>query len=345
MKTMETNRQSNMELLRIIAMFFILVGHIVSFMGFPEHDTILKNPIGSLANFLWFGFGIVFVDVFVFISGWFGINFKIPRLIGLLFQVLFFSSLIYVCLLCWKPYFYANVKAFSTVFFFNSNDYWFVKAYIGLYLMTPILNAYIEKTEEKQIRLFLICFFIFQTIYGWFNLFGAHWFEGGFSMISFIGIYVLARYIRLFPNKWTQMTCKNNLIIYFSISLVLGTLGFLLCFLQIPIYGRLYTYTNPLVIVSSVFLVIGFSKMYFKNMFINWIARSCLAIYLLHANELVLHPIYFNQAKLWLEREPTIVFLYKTSMWVLLFAVGAIVLDKLRIVLWERMVEKLAKPL
>lgn len=325
-------RQSNMELLRLLAMLMIMVGHAL-FFPYPNSSQIAEAPVLPFLRFSVSGFYVCSVDVFVLISGWFGIRYKTERLLSIIFQTLFFSILIYLVLLLWKPSQYQNLDALSTVILFHSDDYWFIKAYIGLYLFAPLLNKYIESATEKQLRTFLIIFYYFQTIYGWLNLYGAHWFEGGFSMVSFMGLYILARYVRLHLN--INRGKFFFLSIYMAIGIGLGLLAFILAALDIKIYGRLLTYTNPLVIIESVCLVVFFSKLHIQSRFINAMAASCLAIYLLHANELILWPYYFGQIKYWSQTQPTTVAFAFSVLWILLFALSSILMDFIRKRLWD----------
>ena len=62
-------RQSNLELLRIVAMFFIVVGH-VFWHGFHQ-EASLHVPVRSVV--------IIGVNLFVLISGYFGINLRFKK--------------------------------------------------------------------------------------------------------------------------------------------------------------------------------------------------------------------------------------------------------------------------
>jgi surface polysaccharide O-acyltransferase-like enzyme len=80
---------------------------------------------------------------------------------------------------------------------------WFIKSYIGLYILSPILNCFCEKATEKQFVIFLTGFYIFQTLYGLLD--AVTFINGGYSTFSFIGLYILAQYIkryRLDSYKW-----------------------------------------------------------------------------------------------------------------------------------------------
>lgn len=48
--------------------------------------------------------------------------------------------------------------------------------------------------------------------------------------------------------------------------------------------GRLYSYASPIVIASSLYLLLFFSKLSFTDKMVNWVASSCFAVYLFHCN-------------------------------------------------------------
>ena len=74
-----------MELLRMIAMFMILIIHanMIS-LPKPTHAELVVSPLSTATRYLIESFGIVGVDIFVMLSGWFLINSRLkadlPRL-------------------------------------------------------------------------------------------------------------------------------------------------------------------------------------------------------------------------------------------------------------------------
>lgn len=100
---------------------------------------------------------------------------------------------------------------------------WFIKAYIVLYILSPILNAYIEKVGEKELRNTIIYFFIFQTIYG--CLYSTYFFSGGYSPLSFIGLYLLARYTKIYKENF--LTRNIYLYTFFAITIFQAIIAFL----------------------------------------------------------------------------------------------------------------------
>ena len=89
-------RDSQIELLRIIAMVMMLILH-ANFLGAraPEHTDFLVNAPRAWEQMILEALCIVAVDTFVLISGWYGIQFKKRRLAGFLFQVWFFTFVLY----------------------------------------------------------------------------------------------------------------------------------------------------------------------------------------------------------------------------------------------------------
>lgn len=82
-------RWSNIELLRMIAMFMILVIHanMVS-LSHPTTGDLLSNAIPTITRYFFESFGIVGVDIFVLISGWFLINTRAKSFYSFFFQIL-----------------------------------------------------------------------------------------------------------------------------------------------------------------------------------------------------------------------------------------------------------------
>ena len=84
-------RESNIELLRNISMFMILVIH-DNFVSLPRIgiEELSSNTIPSVTRFFIESLGIVAVNVFVFISGWFGIRTRLKSVLSFIYQILFF---------------------------------------------------------------------------------------------------------------------------------------------------------------------------------------------------------------------------------------------------------------
>lgn len=223
----------------------------------------------------------------------------------------------------------------------NAWNFWFVKCYLFLYIVSPVLNAFVEKATQKQFLTILILFFIVQTFYGWATN-GITWFNRGYSGISFAGLYLLARYVRLYPAKWFSHSLKFDLFVYL-IFVVLNT--FCAFFFtrtgHASITTRLFLYTSPFVILASIHFLLIFTKFTITSKAINWIAASCFAIYLTHSNSFLAKPCYDNLIHNWFKTETTMNFILYTA--ILMFCVFwiSILSDKIRIFVFNKLYQLL----
>ncbi len=331
-----TSRQSNMELLRIVAIFLVLLDH-AGFMstGVPRQADAIGAPGGTIVRFLVMGLAIVCVNLFVVLSGWFGIKARRKSFFSIIFQTAFYSVLVFAIVAYVNPKSALSRGGLQILILDHSGAYWFVKAYIGLYILSPALNGFIARASQRQLKLFLIAFYAFQTIYGWLLMDSTEWIGGGYSAFSFIGLYVLAAFVRknkdnIIVQKWT----KYSLVVYFGIAVLMAVTAWIVTRMGLPIAGRLFTYTNPLVIGQAVMLLLYFSKLRIQSNFINLVASSSLAVYLLGCNELVLRPHFRRVVRELYQTQSVVTF----PLTVLLFFLGifalAVLVDQIRKKIW-----------
>ncbi len=205
-----------------------------------------------------------------------------------------------------------------------------------LYLFSPVLNAFVEKATKNQFIILLVGFYIFQTIYGWVG--NVSWFHNGYSGISFLGLYLLSRYLRLYPCKWIQFDKKYDLLIYVVLSLINTTFAFLSMRFQLIPYKItfFYQYTSPVVIIGSVFFLLYFTKLKINyNPLINWIATSCFAIYFLHSNSYMAR-YYDGFIVLLYNKCDNPLFIISVLSFIFIVFISCILIDKIRVALWKK---------
>lgn len=295
----------------------------------------------SIMRFLVQAFSIVGVNVFVIITGWFSTSLKTKSIFNLLYICLFYS----LVKLIW------GVVAGSLVIkdvFFISNSNWFVVSYLGLLLLTPLLNT-ITQFNKKL----FICSGTGLLIYEiWFSFFPAlaaiePGFYHGYSVLSFSILYLIARYLRIYGiPKWIT---KISFILYIFCSFLIGFSAYYIFIngskigLKSSYFIRMYDYNNPLVILSAFSFFISFEKVDIGNKrWINHIAKSTLAVLLIHGSAAINPPMkqYFNQLLgLFLEK-PFIL----CGLWVLgiiVIFILSVLIDQVRIVTYKLIAPKL----
>lgn len=322
-------RQSNMELLRILSMFMILNLH--SFIA-PSILSDGGNLLYTALDYLRETCCICAVNLFVMISGYFGITWKKKSILSLVFQVYFFVLIPYLIFLLfgWTHF---SIKDFVLKLNCLTQPYWFVSQYFLLYLIAPILNQTVEDLSKKKYLTILMVFFFVQF---YFNTFQVYGFGDGYSVLSFAGIYLLGRYLKKYPPRVCSLTCFG---------------GYILCAICLAVQAMIQKsvtndlssiyatfggiYNHPLVIIETVCLFIVFSRIPIQSKIINYTGSSVLAVYLLHRQPNI-SKVFNEIIGIFYEKTVFHHFLYQLIFLVSVF-VFAIMIDKIRIWIFDKL--------
>lgn len=319
-------RESNIELLRIVAMLLVVLLHSNYFsLGWVKPSDISAD---TFVRIFTEQLCIICVNVFVFISGWFGIRASLKGAISLLYQVAFFHILIVATFLCIGHD--IPIRILIKGFYFGST-YWFILSYLILYAISPILNAFINHANPRLYLSVLLGYFFLEFSLGWlFSLPGAS-FDRGYSAISFIGLYLLAGFINRHDIFLTRLNKSYTFLLY----LIFTLLPIGLLYLTKHYLGMI-AYSSPFVIAASVFFFLTFKNLKINkyNSIINFIAASVFSIYLIHLHPLVAkHFINFmRNAYNLLDGSLYILF---AILFALFLGFVCVLLDKLRIMTWK----------
>lgn len=290
-------RQANIELLRIIAMIMVVLLH---YLVKGEAAVSLADNFSAINIVLWLikAICIVAVNVYVLISGYFLLEakWKISRLVNLWIQVIFYSAGVpMVCLLLgieevkqWGLYDWVNV-----LIPVQMEHYWFITAYIILYLFVPALSLGVKHMNQKQhqwvIAGLLLVFSIPKTILPIYIPTDKYGYDFGW----FLCLFMVAAYIRIYGIPFFDKKGKC-FGIYFAavtgmwlISVVCGTLsrkGLPLAYaMDMP-----YCHNHLLVLIAAVALFYAFRYIQIPQGKVSdvicKISGYTLGVYLLHEN-------------------------------------------------------------
>lgn len=271
-------RKSNIELLRLLAMLFILMLH-------SNYDGILKNYDGNsytLETFFRFSvesIAIVGVNCFILISGYFGMKLKLRGVINLVFQTYFFA-LLALCV-CFFIYGFYVPKAIVVRSLFPVTNYiWFLPCYLLLMLFSPILNKWLLASSLKHVFCITLCLYAVTFYWG---LWGLNTGFGGYSFGHFVVMYVIGHMIRRYQECHQTQHKYLYLSLYLGCVLALMVISFLQ-FYYIPYFrSLLWSYNCPLIVVGSIGLFMFFACINMRaNRIVNHCAKSCFAILLVH---------------------------------------------------------------
>ena len=325
-------RQSGIETLRLLSMVFILALHVNYFaFGAPLATDFQDSPLESFLRVFLESLTIVGVNTFVLISGWFGIHPKARSVCSLLFQCAFFCCVLYAAGWAFGVDF-SRREALKNLFFLGKLN-WFIKSYLLLYILSPVLEAFVTAAGKRLFGMVVAFFFAFQSLYGWLYPV-ATFFDNGYSTISFVGLYLLARYVRLFRPRFATLPPIGDLSAYLAISAITTGLGVLAVFGATPQRLAAHSYCSPFVVAAALFLFLFFSKQRFTSRFVNGIAHSSYAIYLFHVHPCVLRVLLISTVSNILSL-PAPAYAVLIPLLLVSFAASAVALDRIRILLWN----------
>ena len=339
MKNIDKKRLSNLELLRIISMILIVSAHYVI------HSPIFVNGLTInkyILNFISLG-GKIGVNCFILITGFFLVksNFKIDKLIKLIIEVFTYSVIMLVITIIFtkeKITIIGLLKTFLPIIYSN---YWFVTNYVVLYVIAPFINKLIDNLNKYEYRMLIIILFIILSVIPTFT--GSNFIYN--NLIWFIYLYLLAGYIRLHYEKKHEKNLYLNIaismyIIIFALSeIILIIAKYIPRLLDNSMY---FSEINKVpAVICSVCLFLYFKELKLEsNKYINEIASSTFAIYLLHDNYLFKDYLWAVVLKTSNYYNSKFMIIHYIITIILIFIVG-VMIEKIRKVLMEKPIEKI----
>lgn len=334
------SRDSNFELLRIIAISMVLVLHADFFsLNGPSVSDKKSDWFGSSLRIFFQALTVPAVNIFVMISGYYGISHSKRGIFNLLFQTFFYLILVYaVCIACCLSQF--TVTGVKDLFMLTPGN-WFLKSYILLYIIAPVLNAFVKTASRQQFRFILIAYYAFMLLYGWLFPKSTDYIAGGYSPISFIWLYLLARYIRLYPICLSRMKFRTNIVLLAAIMIFIVCTCMSACYMGgSTVYGYiLLNYLSPTTVATAIFAIIITSRIKISSKLINRLAASSFAVYLVYVNPNILtrYRIFFNDL---FHVDPTPVYWLEVFGLVVVMYLVVALIDTVRIFLWKRIERK-----
>lgn len=277
------DRCSNFELLRILCMILVVCGHFLlwSNTSFNSHELLGGTNYALIQFFR--GFTVVAVNVFVLISGYWGIKLKLNKLIKINLMVLFYSLFFFFISIYLGKDILISTKSLTHFFPIISNKYWFITSYFILCLISPFINKFLKYINKKELELYLIVssilFYLWPTVSYILN-FDQVVKDAGYGVINFVILYTTGYYIRhYFQNHFSSLFW---IIMYIVLCIIL----FLFQITYSNILGfsftALYSYNTLFVYFASIALFMAFKQLQFKSNLINIISANCLSVYIIH---------------------------------------------------------------
>lgn len=296
-------RNSNFELMRIISMLMIVMGHVL------YHGNLItnsKNPTLSIAFTFIFYFLLLHVNSYVLLTGYYQSNskFKQSKLWALISSTMFYKIVIMV-LFAWLGLIkLTKVQILWELFPLNINEYWYVKYYFFLYCISPILNCIINRTKKSEQKKILLVLFLILSLIPFFTG-GKAFSNSGYNLTNFIFLYLIGAYLRENPVKESYLFKNISKNAYKLV--LLSLLMFMVIFnvmlhyvcIEFSTYNSVFkdlfggidsmtsAYSNPIIIFQTIFYFLYFETLDIKSKFINKVSSLTLGVYLISDNSFV----------------------------------------------------------
>lgn len=189
----KAQRNSNIELLRIVAMLMIAAYHysIYSFYAEDLYSSCGKYFIDLIGNY-----GKTGVNLFVMISGYYLAKqeFSVKRLLKIAGQ-LWFYSLFALAIAVFVFGYSADMGILRrSIFPITGGYYWFASYYVMLLLLSPLLNRFAAGIGNDKLRLSILLLLLLYSILPTFFRVYIFFTEQGW----FVTLYLTAAYLRLY---------------------------------------------------------------------------------------------------------------------------------------------------
>lgn len=296
----------------------LMVLNLHSFKGYTHGDGVLQY-----LDFFRESTSICAVDIFVLISGFFGIKWKVKGIYNLLFQCLFYSFAVYgiSVQLGFIPFDKISfLKCFGCFFM----SWGFITDYIVLYLISPLLNSFSERASKKELLLFIFVLFVAENTICFTTL-----------ILNFVLMYLIGRFVQ--KSDLVKVSDRKPWPLYLLCTIITSLLTYgLYKFTPINTASTMtlfplgFAYSSPLIILQAVFLFLCFARMKFTSKLINWCASSCLAVFLIHMHPAIKQIGYYNYTES-LYNLPVLEHIGKLTILILAVFFGSILIDKVRI--------------
>ena len=267
-------RNSAHELLRIFAMLMIVFYHLVSYyLYLIPHDSSRDYILESFLPTIHIG-----VILFVLITGYYQIRFSIRGLFKLLFAIF-----VYYVILKIGQCVYSGGNVMTSLMFITHTPYWFIRTYLYLYLISPILNKFLDTASNKQRNGLLLALAIIAVYFG--STKGDNSLIDGKNLVNFTFLYFLGYTIHTYYEKWSAIPS----VCIFAALAILNAVTIVtlwLCGRESAlghfIWSLSFPYCSPLLILSALLVFMLFTKIKVASNAINYIASSMFAVYLIH---------------------------------------------------------------
>lgn len=196
MKTVADKRNYGIDLLRIVSMFMVVILHILGCGGIlgAEGSSFSLQAAAWLLEIMCF----CAVNCYAMISGYVGIDskFRISNLLQLWLQGLFYTVLITLLFAIFAPQYLGDNDWVNALLPVTTGQYWYLTAYIPLYLLSPVINAGLKSVSARMLGCIVVVSSLLMIVMPTIILKDPYAFKSGYSFVWLLYMYIVGGCIR-----------------------------------------------------------------------------------------------------------------------------------------------------
>lgn len=304
-RTISPERNYGLDVARVLAMILVLSVHISGHgVGSLEGVPVIKEAVVRFFNAL----SLPCVDLFALLSGYLCVtrdNWRFSRLCSLWIQIVFtgvVTAVVAHFLLGLPLTLFQLLKACFPIL---TCQYWYVNAYVGLFILMPVLNSGIRATDHRTAHcsLFLgfVLFSLSSVLPGHGALFSLN---EGYSVAWLVILYWVGGILRLHP-----LMGNHGSMFFFLLSVLCSVLTWLqvLAITHIPVVANIFRgnatlneYISPTTVLAAVFMLLGCAHLSIRSRYLCAIlpraSAAAFGVYLIHAQFVVWNGVFAKGA-------------------------------------------------
>ena len=283
------SRNYGIDLLRLVAMFMVVILHVLGQGGVLSATTGFKHHIAWLLETAAF----CAVDCYAIISGFVAYTenekaYRYSKFFSFWLQIFTYSFGITLLAFLLKPGSIGINTLIKSSFPVATGAYWYVSAYAGLFFIVPWLNKLMRSCNTKEatclitvINLVFVGYVTFANYLGdCFKL------ENGYSFVWLSILYLIGAWLKKcdIPQKTNNSYFLLGSVICIAFSWLAHE------FITMPAFGIFVNYTSFSIVFVAISLVSIFSKLHFgpkSSKVIACFAPAAFGVYLIHTQPIV----------------------------------------------------------
>lgn len=254
-------------------MMFIVAHHSLIAIGMIDYYSQQAHG-GEFSN----SFLVCGVDCFVLISGYFGIKFKLSKLVQFCFTIAFVALVEVAAATIPGVGQYINLPyALHKILPFFRDSNWFIPSYLGLMVVAPLVNKALANASRAELMGWMIGLSLL-NLYAYIFSVGAIS-SAGYNLFNIVYLYFVGRILSI------SRVCEGNVNAVRAVGIMMYVVG------SFAAYGvsvavepgfRAFAYNSPQVLVAAVGLFVFFSSLRFRSHVVNFLAGAVFCVFLSH---------------------------------------------------------------